>query len=326
MRNHLIAASSVIALAVAGCISIDLPGGPPDPLVETEVRPGSGPKILLVSIDGVIHDTPGPADLLGFEQESPIARLREELDRAAADPSIRALLLRVDSPGGTVTASHLFYEELLAFKRERQVPIVAQLMGTAASGGYYVAMTADEIVAYPTTVTGSIGVVFTLFPNLSGLFEKLGVADQTFTSGSFKDIGSSTRPMRSDEREQLQSIVDDLHLRFVEVVETGRSELSREEIEALADGSIFSAGQAHARGLIDHVGGLDVSLAVAQRRAGISDARVVTYHRPEEYRQNLYTRAAKPAPQKLQLEIGGGPTWPEIEGPAFLYMWMPGLR
>ena len=314
------------ALALSGCISINLPGGPPDPLVETEVRSGSGPKIVLVSIEGVIHDSRGPMDLLGFEQESPVARLREELDLAASDPSVRALLLRVDSPGGTVTASHLFYEELSAFKRELGIPIVAQFMGTAASGGYYVAMSADEIVAYPTTVTGSIGVVFTLFPNLSGLFDKLGVEDQTIKSGRFKDLGSVTRPMRSDEREQLQGIVDDLHLRFVEVVEQGRSQLSREEIEALADGSIFSASQAHERGLVDHVGGLDLALELAQEHAGITDAQVVTYHRPREYRQNLYADAVPVAPSRIQLELPGRSPWPDLQGPAFLYMWMPGVR
>jgi protease-4 len=315
-------ALALLALAVGtlGCVSINLPGTMPEPLMETTVRGVGDAKILLLSIDGVMQESAGPADFFGISQESPISRLRDELDYARYDPAIRGILLRINSPGGTVTAAEILYDEIRRFKAERGLPIVAQFMGIAASGGYYVAMAADEIVAYPTTVTGSIGVIMSLFPNLTGLMEKIGVKDQTLVTGAFKDTGSSTRPMRSDERAQMQSVIDDLFLRFVEVVEQGRKKLSREKIEELADGRIYSARQAKEVGLVDHVGDIEVALERLRVAAGLSEVRVIRYHRSSEYQSNLFTRSNAPrvaAPSAL-------PVWPELRGPGFFYLWAPG--
>jgi len=154
-----------------GCIQIELLGGSRQSLVETvvHVQGGEGQggaKFLLLEVDGVI-ELGDQSSFLGT-RESSVSRIREQLDAARRDSSIRGVLLRIDSPGGGATASDLIYTELLRFKRERKVPIVAHFLGMAASGGYYVAMAADEIVAEPTTVTGSIGVIFTGV-NISGL-------------------------------------------------------------------------------------------------------------------------------------------------------------
>jgi protease-4 len=194
-------------------------------------------------------------------------------------------------------------------------------MSTAASGGYYVAMAADEIRAYPTSVTGSIGAIaFGL--NFVGLMEKLGVENQTFTSGDFKDTGSPLRRMRASEREHMQSIIDDLHARFREVVVAGRPKLGDTRVAELADGRVYSASQALEHGLIDEIGDIEDTIDRLEKLAGIAGAaRVVSYHRPTEWRNNLFTRAP-PAPA-IQLDLTQlfGP----LPRPGFHYLWMPGF-
>jgi len=275
---------------------------------------------VLIDIDGVISEASDDHGFLEPPEESMLARVREQLDRARGDSSVRALLLRINSPGGTVTASDILYQELMRFKHDRDVPVVAHFMGVAASGGYYVAMAADELIAEPTTVTGSIGVIF-VGVNVSGLMQKLGVTDQTLTAGAQKDAGSWLRPMKPAERAHLQSVLDDMHERFKQTVAAGRHGLDRSRIDELADGRIYSASQAKANGLVDGLGDLEESVAVAQRRAGLASARVVIYHRPREYRQNLYTQAPA-VPKVMRLELA--PSLP-LARPGFLYLWAPGL-
>lgn len=309
------------ALAATGCVSIRVFDVAPRPLTESVVHGRAGPKILLVEIDGALSEVPESDALFGASEESMIARLREQLDKAREDEEIRALLLRVNSPGGSVTASDILYRELRRFKQQRGLPLVAQLMGVAASGGYYVAMAADRVLAYPTTVTGSIGVIFVGL-EFSGLMQKLGIADQTLTTGAFKDAGSPLRPMSEAERAQLQSVLDQMHARFVEVVVEGRPDLGPEQVAALADGRIFSAGQALEAGLVDGIGDLHDAIAEAQRLAGIRRSRVVTYHRPREWVKNVYARSPLPRELTIRLE----PPLPLLARPGFLYLWAPGLR
>lgn len=301
-------------------MNIQLFGGAREPLVETVIYGDSGPKIALIDIDGVISEQAEESEFLEPAREGMPARVREQLEHARDDASVKALLLRINSPGGSVTASDILYQEVLRFKRERGVPVVAHLLGVAASGGYYVAMAADEVIAQPTTVTGSIGVIF-IGLNLSGLMRKIGVTDQTLTAGDQKDAGSWLRPMKPAERANLQAILDDMHARFKQVVVAGRPRLDAARVAALADGRIYSADQALANGLVDALGDLEQTVAVAQRRAGLASSRVVIYHRPREYRQNLYTQA--PAlPRALRLELAPPLALPR---PGFLYLWAPGL-
>lgn len=323
-------------VVLTGCISVDLfSGGGQAPLTESVVRGKSGPKILLLEIDGVITGADEDPSLLGFGSRSMVTRVRETLDRAVEQDDVKAILLRIDSPGGSATASEQVYTEIRRFAKARQVPVVAQMLSTAASGGYYVAMAADTIQAHPTTVTGSIGVIFTSV-NFVGLMEKLGVEDQTITGGEFKDAGSPFRRLTSEERAQLQAIVDDLHARFREIVERGRPELTQEQVAALADGRIYSARQALANGLVDRVGTLENAVGLIEDRLGVSASRVVAYHRPSAPRRNLYARALPGLPMGL-----GGVALPlqaaGVEGlatdvlgrllgrPGFHYLWWPGL-
>jgi protease-4 len=167
-------------------------------------------------------------------------------------------------------------------------------------------------------VTGSIGVIFAGL-NLSGLLEKLGVANQTLTAGDFKDAGSPLRPMRAEERAWLEGVLDDLFERFVAVVDEGRPDLTRSEVEALADGRIFSASQALEAGLVDALGDLPAAVEEARTRAGLEEARVVVYHRPNERAENLFSMApAAPEPESAL------PLPPGLSQPAFLYLWWPG--
>jgi protease-4 len=260
-----------------------------------------------------------------------VARVTEALDRAREDSEIRALLLRIDSPGGTVTATDQIHSEILRFKQEKEVSVGAQLQSTATSGGYYVAMAADVVQAHPTTLTGSIGVLYTNV-SFAGLMEKLGIEDQTITAGEQKDAGSPLRRLRPEERAQLQSVVDDLHARFRMIVEQGRPELPADRVRELADGRVFSARQALENGLVDRIGTLREAVRVLEGRLGVSESRVVRYHRPREIRRNLYSQAPglsswiAPGGDRAT-EIAGSIALRRLDGilsrPGFLYLWWP---
>jgi protease-4 len=317
IRTASLAAATLLA---GGCFTIQLFGGPPEPLVETVIHGDSGPKILMLEIDGLIAEDPGDSGFLGRRDESPVARVREQLDRARSDSQVKALLLRINSPGGTVTASDIIHREIQRFKRDRGVPVVAHFLGTATSGAYYVAMSADHVIAHPTTVTGSIGVIFVGL-NFAGLMDKLGIENATMTAGEFKDAGSPLRPMSSEERAQLQSVLDAMHTVFKERVAEGRPELDAKHVDALSDGRIYAAVQALENGLVDAIGDLEAAVAETERRAGLSSSRVVSYHRPREWRPNLYGRPLVPAEVTLKLESPLG----RLGRPGFFYLWAPGL-
>ncbi len=306
-------------LGAPGCIHIDFP-----PLGGGELTPrvvyGEGKeRILMLDVDGALS-THGERGALGLaSRESVVARIRQVLEAAREDDRVRGVLLRIDSPGGTVIASEILYREIQRFKRESGLPVVAQLMGVAASGGYYVAMAADEVRAYPATVTGSIGVVMGGL-NLAGLMEKVGVENQTLTTGAFKDAGSPLRPMRPEERAQLQSILDDMFAGFLDVVERGRPGLERARIEELADGRIFTGRQALEIGLVDALGDLPEAVDAVRERAGIEgEVSVIVYHRGGGREENLFSnRAPFPSPPGHASWLGRLP-----QGPAFLYLWAP---
>ena len=270
------------ALLFSGCITINLPGALPDPLVEEVVYGDSGPKVLLVQIEGVLRETPEATSLLGFAEESMLARLREELDRARDDQRIRALLLRINSPGGTVTASDILYDEIRRFKQERGIPVVAQLMGVAASGGYYVALAADEIVAHPTTVTGSIGVIIPHY-NATELLGEIGVEEDSVVSHPLKGMGSFSKPMSDEEREIFQELVDDSFKRFKEIIRSGRTKFEKDPkaLDKLATGQIYTADQAIENGLVDRIGFIEEAIDRAITLASLprDEVRVVKYKR-----------------------------------------------
>ena len=311
---------ALTTLMIAGCITIETPIGKPGRLTETVVEGERGPKIALIEIEGVLREVAKPKWFGLVEREGSVARVRAQLDMAAKDRAVKGVVLRIHSPGGTATASDIIYGEIQRFKAKKQVPVVAQLMGLATSGAYYAAMAADSVYAQPTTVTGSIGVIF-MGVNLSGFMEKLGLTDQTITTGPYKDVGSPLRRMSPEERALVQSVVNDLYKRFITVVETGRPHLAPGRVAELADGRIYSASQAQANGLIDGIADLPSTIAEVRRRAGIEEARVVSYHRRREWRENLYT--LPPGLETPALEPAS--LLDLLHGPTFAYLWWPGI-
>ena len=207
-----------------------------------------------------------------------------QLKQARDDPSVKAIVLRVDSPGGTVTGSDRIWREvsLLARGRDRKAtdrkPVVVSMGGIAASGGYYVAAPADRIYAEPTTMTGSIGVILEV-PQISELLEKVGVEFTTITTGDFKDMGSMFRPMKDSEKARWKQVIDASYQRFVRIVAEGRK-LPLSSTLALANGKVYTTQEALDLKLIDQIGYLDDAIQDAQRRAKLADYRVVRYSRP----------------------------------------------
>ena len=283
---------SCIALSLQACAFISIPLSTRTlPLEETVLEGEGRDKILLIDISGVISSEKKRtlADLNA--EPDMVARIKEELNQATKDEKIKAVILKINSPGGTVTASDIIYREILKFKEKNKIYVTASLMDIAASGGYYIACAADTVVAHPTTVTGSIGVIAMKF-NVKGLMDKIGVQDDTIKAGDMKDILSPFRPMSEDERKIIQDIIDSLHRQFMEAVVRGRQELSLDEVKALADGRVFTAQQALDAQLVDDIGYLDDAIDITKKETDLKEARIVTYHRPMTYKNNIYAQTS----------------------------------
>lgn len=280
-------------------------------------------KIAVIDVDGILINTHKPSF---FEEgENPVSVFVEKLDRAAKDPAVKAVVLRINSPGGGVTASDLMHQELLTFKQRTQgkKPVVAVLMDVAASGGYYVACGADRIIAQPTTVTGSIGVIMQLF-SLSGTMDKIGAETTAIKSGQMKDAGSPFKKLTPAEREIFQTLVNQYFDRFVQVVAQGRPNLTEEQIRKVADGRVYSAQQALELGFVDRIGTLRDALAEIKAKIDAKRVRVVIYHRPLGWRPNIYAESPAAAPQvnMVNIQIPESLALPQAQ---FMYLWAPGL-
>jgi len=311
-------------LTLQGCVSQGL-FPKIGPLEETVVSGKGSDKVLLLDISGMLTSSP-PSGLIDqlIDRPSLPTRVKEELEKAAEDSSVKAVVLRINTPGGTVTASDILHHEIRTFKEKRNIPIVASIMDLGTSGGYYVAMATDRVVAHPSAVTGSLGVIMVTL-NASGLLQKVGVEAEAVTSGPYKDMGSPFRAMNEKDRAIFQSVIDSFYQQFLRVIEKGRPKLTPETIQQLADGRIYSAQQAKAHALVDEIGYLDDAIELAKRAAGITEARVVRYHRQGGYHPNIYAQAGSGSPGILVPNLDpltlttffGGTT------PAFLYLWMP---
>jgi protease-4 len=302
---------AVLLLAVfllAGCVTVKVDlFEEAKPLKEQEVSGTGRDKILLLDISGFIVETRKHGLLGLLSQAATPGRVKEELDKAAKDRRIKAVVLRINSPGGTVSASDTIHHELLAFKKETGIPVVACLMGLACSGGYYLAQAGDAIVAHPRGITGSIGVL-AMKLNLKGLMDKVGVEGETVKSGEWKDFWSPFRPATPEEKKMMQEVINSFYKGFVEVVAQGRK-MSPGQVRQVADGRIYTAAQAKDLGLVDSLGYPDDAIKLAQKMAGLDQARVVRYHRPGSYRPNIYS-------QIPDLDLAATPQ--------FLYVWWPG--
>lgn len=206
----------------------------------------------------------GLVEVLGEISDSESAV--EQFDRLERDASVRAVVLRLDSPGGGVAASQEIYEAIRKL-RDQGKPVVASMAGVAASGAYYLACGADSIVSNPGTLTGSIGVIMS-FPNTEELFRKVGVRLEVVKTGKFKDVGSIWRPMTEDERKLLQDVLTNVYDQFIDAIVDGRG-MAREEILPYADGRVFTGHQALEYGFVDRLGDLDDAIQMAAKMGGI---------------------------------------------------------
>lgn len=312
-----------VLLMLASCVSISI-SPETKPLKETLVEGRGRPKILLLDLDGVISFSGKRGGIGTMPQPSPVAYFKEALVKAQADKNIAGLIIRINSPGGGVTASDVIYHEIMAFKKKKKVPVYAYIMDIGASGGYYVAQSADRIIASPTALTGSIGVIAMKF-DIEGLMSKVGVREETYKSGAEKDFWSPFRPSTPKEKAMLQGIINNLFSRFIEVVGKNRKKntgLTRQQLLALADGRIFTADQALKAGLIDREAYLDDAIAGMKKRLGIKEARVVTYARPSQYKPTVYSAAGLGAADGGLLSLYTGSIWPK-PGVRFMYIWNP---
>ena len=232
--------------------------------------------------------------------ENPVDGVRNRLDIARTDGSIEGILLVVDSPGGGVTASDVLYNHVMRFREETGTPVVTLMKQVAASGAYYVAAASDAIVAYPTTITGSIGVIMYSF-NLSSLMEKYGVEYVPIKTSDRKDSLSPFKPVEQAEVEWMQTIVDRMLDRFIDAIDAGRENLSREEVAQLADGRIYIASDAVQLGLIDRVGYFDDAVAVLAEMAGIEDPLLVEFEREVHFR-DIIGRVSIHLPRSMLVE------------------------
>lgn len=330
MRQPGLAAVFAALAALPGCL---IPEYQPH-LVEKDAFPEIAEfakgkdKVCVVDVEGIIT-THTPKGTLGAEP-SMIEEVTKHLRRAAAAPDVKAVVLRVDSPGGEVTASDLLRSEVMRFRLSGK-PVVAYFEGIAASGGYYLAAPADWIVIHPTTVTGSIGVI-AAFPNIEGLMGKIGVDVKVIKSGAMKDGGSPFHAMDPAAEKVFQGMIDEMYGRFLQVVVDGRRDrkanqdlFTIETLKPIADGRIYTANQALANRLVDQVDHLDKAVVKAAELAGLPTAGGVRAIRYETKSPGLVIQVARteaPAADgaaEFHLKMPAG----VFTRPGFWYLWWP---
>jgi protease-4 len=291
-------------------------------LEEQTVSPGEGfspPKVAIIEVEGMISNLKTG----GFMQpsENRVSLFIQELEKAEKDSAVKAVVLRVNSPGGTVTASDIMYETIKRFKERTHKPVVASLQDLAASGAYYVSCGADKIVAHPTSVVGSIGVIFNTF-NIEGTLAKIGAKTDAIKSGPLKDMGSPFRELDPESRAVMQGIVDEYYKRFVGVVTSNRPIKDPGSLKMLTDGRVFSGTRAVELGLADQTGLLQDAIELAKQMAHVPGARTVMYRRPYGYSGSIYARGEVGAPQASVMEL----KIPGVHDPlpsGFYYLWNP---
>ncbi|MHC4434582.1 MAG: signal peptide peptidase SppA [Planctomycetota bacterium] len=280
-------------------------------------------KIAVIDMDGLmINRRKGGLLRTG---ENPVSLFLEKLDKAADDPGVKAVVLRLNSPGGTVAASDIMHHRLLEFKRTTSKPVIACVVGLGCSGAYYLACGSDGIMTQPSAVTGNIGTIFQTF-SVAGTMEKIGIKTVAIKSGKLKDMASPLHDLSDDERQVLEGIIEDLYQQFLAVVGQGRPGLSEQKIRELADGRVFTAKQALNEGLIDRIGYLSGAIEWAKEMADVDRAKVVIYHRSSSYKPNAYGSAAAHMEGLGPLINIDLPDWLTSGESQFLYLWQPAVH
>jgi protease IV len=293
--------------------------GPVRPMALPERCPdNAAPAIAVIDVDGILLNT----DFSGLSSagENPVSLFRERLDAAACDECVQAIVVRINSPGGGVTATDIMWHDLASFREQTDLPVVACLMDTGAGGAYYLATAADQIVAHPTSVTGGIGVILNLY-NLQDAMQQFNVAPIPVRAGEKIDIGSPVKSLDEEQRKLLQTMANNFHDRFIQVIRDQRPEVDGND-KTNFDGRVFTAEEALRRKLIDHVGYLDDAICLARRMAHLNRARVVLYHRQNDQAHSPYSVTPN-VPVGLGIVPISLPGFDRSRLPGFLYMWQP---
>jgi protease IV len=317
---------SKVAGRFEGAVDVRIPTAPdPGPMVPVVVRPARGgrpgPKVALIDVDGLILNQ----DLTGLYSvgENPVAAFREKLEAAAGDPAVRALVVRINSPGGGVTASDILAEDLRRFRAQTGKPAVACLMDLATGGAYYLAVGCDRIVAHPTTVTGGVGALINHF-NLQDAMGALNVVADPVKAGEMIDMGTVTGPLPEDAtaRTLLQQMVDGFRDRFAARVAARRPAMTAADRRAIGDGRVVPAPKALALHMVDALGYLDDAIAEAERLAGAPGAEVVLYRRAGHPTRSVYGITPN-VPIQGEIVPFSYPGLDRSKLPTFLYLWQP---
>ena len=323
--KSLLSAYSLITILIllTGVLSLgcSIKFGPSlDSFDETVISGDGDDKVLLLDVQGFISNA-SKKSVLGQKMEvGMVEKIREILAIAENDSDIKALWVKINSPGGTVTSSDIIYHEIQMFKKRKKVKVYASVLDMAASGGYYIAVAADKIIVHPTSLVGSIGVIAVKL-NAENLMGKVGLEWEVVKSGDKKDFLSPFRPFTPEERELFQETIDGFHNRFVHVIAENRSQLDLHAVGELADGRVYSAKQALESGLIDNIAYMDETENIIKADLGGREIKVVTYHRPGQFKNNVYSSLpVNPSLKLIDLKLD---ILPKTNGPAFLYYWMP---
>lgn len=288
----------------------------PNPLREFTLEGKGKDKILIIPVSGMISDAPKQ----GMFSTSPslVEQVVVQLNKAQNDPSIKAVLLKVNSSGGTITASDLLYHEIQSYKAKTGNKISVIMMDLAASGAYYLSLPADLIMAHPTTLTGSVGVIF-MRPKAVGLMSKIGLGVEVNKFGKNKDMGSPFRESNDEEKMLMQKTVDTFGNRFINLVQKHRK-LDEPSLKEVSTARVFIADDALKLKLIDKIGYIRDAVKETKIIAGLADdARVVVYRRNDIPEDNYYRTAAPDAAKVALINID----LPEIlkAGAGFYYLW-----
>jgi len=298
MKKYFLIILVVALVFVCGCAApeIKLFTDATTPLQEFILQGKEEGKVLVIPISGIISDDPKESFLRTMP--SIVQEVVSQLQLAEKDNEVKAILLKIDSPGGSTTASDLLYHEIMDFKKRKNVKVIVSMMGVAASGGYYISLPADFIMAHPTTITGSIGVIF-IRPMVANLMNKIGLDIVVNKSGENKDMGSPFRLATIQEQKILQNLTDELGQRFMSLVAKHRK-LDKEALNKISTARVYLAEEALQIGLIDKIGYLSDAILQAKRLSGLSEnAKVVAYRRTKYPNDNLYNTST------TQLNAGG---------------------
>jgi protease-4 len=321
MRTPYLAIAMLILMMVTACSGprIKLFSDTIDPLKEFTLEGSGKDKILLIPVNGLISDMPKKG--LIHTSASLVEQIVSQINKAEKDKQIKAVLFKINSPGGTITASDLLYHEISSFKERTGTKITVSMMDVATSGAYYISLPADLIMAHPTTVTGSVGVIY-LQPKVGGLMDKIGLGVDVKKYGKNKDMGSPFRDSSEEEQKLMQKAVNDFGERFIRLVQKHRKP-ERQALSEISTARVFLAEEALKLGLVDKIGYLSDAVKESKMLAGISkDARVVVYRRSEFPEDNYYNTAGIASedlnisvinielPESLSLKTGFYYLWP----------------